>query len=155
MQHSKEPLTCAVCGRRLPRRLCTPASALRPSLAERLRKAHPGLGAEGHVCHEDLSRIRGEWVSEMLQAQKGELSRINGLSGQLQKWLDDLQKYAPPEAPDPAAEEKRWRYASDSAVKKIRAGVAEARKEIAALMGRPFPSDANVVARGQPASASG
>jgi uncharacterized membrane protein len=76
MQPIKDLVTCSICGRRLPRRMCTPASALRPSLAERLRKAHPDLASESYVCFQDLSRMRGDWVTEMLETQKGELSRM-------------------------------------------------------------------------------
>src|SRR4051812_40594823 len=76
MQPSNDLVTCAVCGRRLPRRTCTPASALRPSLAERVRQAHPDLASESFVCFQDLSRLRATWVNEMLQTQKGELSRM-------------------------------------------------------------------------------
>lgn len=76
MQQPKDVVTCAICQRRLPRRICTPASALRPTLAERVRRAHPDLVSEGYVCFEDLSRLRSEWVNDMLATQKGELSRM-------------------------------------------------------------------------------
>jgi uncharacterized membrane protein len=76
MQQPKDLVTCSICQRKLPRRMCTPASALRPSLADRIRLAHPDLAAEGHVCFQDLSRLRGEWVNQMLENQKGELSRM-------------------------------------------------------------------------------
>jgi len=45
-------------------------------LAERIRRAHPDLASEGYVCFQDLSKMRGDWVGEMLQSQKGELSRM-------------------------------------------------------------------------------
>ena len=76
MHQPKDLVTCSVCKRRLPRRVCTAATALRPGLAERIRKAHPGLPPESWVCFEDVSRLRGEWVNEMLETQKGELSRM-------------------------------------------------------------------------------
>ena len=76
MQSSKDLVTCSICKRRMPRRLCTSASELRPSLAERVCQAHPELASEGYLCFQDLSRLRGEWVSEMLKNQKGELSRM-------------------------------------------------------------------------------
>lgn len=76
MQPTKDLVTCAICGRQLPRRTCTPTSALRPSLAERIRRAHPDLASESYVCFQDLSQMRATWVNEMLQTQKGELSRM-------------------------------------------------------------------------------
>lgn len=76
MHEPKDLVTCSICKRRLPRRTCTAASALRPNLADRIRKAHPDLASESHVCFEDLSRLRAAWVNEMLEAQKGELSRM-------------------------------------------------------------------------------
>jgi uncharacterized membrane protein len=76
MSTSKDLVTCVVCGRHLPRRTCTPASELRPSLAERVREAHPGLATEGFICFQDLSRLRATWVNDMLRTQKGELSRM-------------------------------------------------------------------------------
>lgn len=76
MQPSKDVVTCSICGRRLPRRTCSPASALSPSLAERIRRVHPDLASEGYICFQDLSKMRATWVEEMLQSQKGELSRM-------------------------------------------------------------------------------
>jgi uncharacterized membrane protein len=76
MRNPKDLVTCSICGRSLPLRTCTPASALRPALAERIRTAHPGLTDGDFVCLHDLSRLRGEWVSQMLEEQRGELSRM-------------------------------------------------------------------------------
>lgn len=89
-------------------------------------------------------RIEGLGQALAEAEAKGELARINGLSGQLQKWLDDLQKYAPPEPADPRAEERRWQAASDRAVGKVKVGVAAARERMGALLGRPFPGNADV-----------
>jgi uncharacterized membrane protein len=45
-------------------------------LAERVRQTHPDVASESFVCFQDLSRMRATWVNEMLQTQKGELSRM-------------------------------------------------------------------------------
>ena len=76
MHHPKEPVTCSICHRALPRRLCTPCSSLRPALAERIAKAQPGWQPDGFVCFEDLSRLRAQFVTDMLVTQKGELSSM-------------------------------------------------------------------------------
>jgi uncharacterized membrane protein len=76
MQHPKDPVTCSLCKRTLPRRMCTPVAVLRPALADRIRLVHPDLDAQGLVCFEDLSKLRGEWVNQMLEDQKGEISRM-------------------------------------------------------------------------------
>jgi uncharacterized membrane protein len=76
MRQPKETATCAVCERNLPRPTCTRISALRPLVAERLRKSHPGLGEGDFICFDDLSKLRGEWVTEMLETRKGELARM-------------------------------------------------------------------------------
>ncbi len=76
MHQPKANVTCTLCQRPFPRHACTPVSALRPALVERLRKARPDANGEGFLCIEDLSRLRGEMVTEMLEAQKGELSSM-------------------------------------------------------------------------------
>ena len=76
MAHPKDQVTCGVCKRTFPHHLCSAASALRPTLVERIRKQVPDLPDSGFICQEDLTRIRGEMVTEMLDAKQGDMSRM-------------------------------------------------------------------------------
>jgi hypothetical protein len=97
-----------------------------------------------------IIRQRIDRVRDALQRADDtlDLGRISSLQGALHDLLKQeaiIEKDAAPD--DPAAEEKRWERASAIAVKKIRDGVTDARGRMAALMGRPFPGDADLVSR--------
>jgi uncharacterized membrane protein len=72
----KDPLTCAICRRTLPRRACTSIQALRPSLQSRVAKAYPGCDAAGWICAEDLNKLRSGVVEELLASGTGEMTRV-------------------------------------------------------------------------------
>lgn len=76
------------------------------------------------------------------------LSRVGSLNDQLRKWLDALAELEGPERADPDAEARVWRQHAESAIEKIKAGCADARERMGALLGRPFPYAADVGAGG-------
>lgn len=80
--------------------------------------------------------------AELKTGNLGALTRMAALSGRLQALREELERLAPPEPPDPHAEERKWKASADAAVAKIKAGVKDARERMAALMGRPFPGGA-------------
>jgi uncharacterized membrane protein len=45
-------------------------------IVELIRKAYPGWSAASHICFADLNRFRGEYVEDMLEAEKGALSAL-------------------------------------------------------------------------------
>jgi uncharacterized membrane protein len=50
--------------------------AVRPAIAELIRRDHPDWDPEKNICRDDLNRYRAQYVQEALEAEKGDLSSI-------------------------------------------------------------------------------
>lgn len=123
-----------------------------PIIAERPPEGLTGEQQELWIIDHEIEATR----NALAKARAEGSTRTAPLQGELYDLLDRRRKLrAQAEPLDPHEEENRWRLAADNAVKKIRSGVKEARERMAALLGRPFPGDAGVVSRGQPARAAG
>jgi len=77
MPSAKPPVqTCALCGKSfLPRNLVS-AEIVRKELAEEIRQSVPEWSAEMFICREDLARMRGKYVHDLLESERGELSSL-------------------------------------------------------------------------------
>jgi len=73
----KERLTCAISGRERSRRELVHLEMVRPSLAERIRSAHPGLAPDALISRSELARHRSLYVEDMLRAESGDLSELD------------------------------------------------------------------------------
>ena len=73
----KERLTCAISGREQPRRELINLEMVRPSLAERIRAAHPGLPSDALISRHEIARYRSLYVEEMLKAESGDLTELD------------------------------------------------------------------------------
>jgi uncharacterized membrane protein len=73
----KDRLTCAISGRERPRRDLVHLEMVRPSLAERIRAAHPDLAPDALVSRAELARYRSLYVEEMLKAESGEITDLD------------------------------------------------------------------------------
>ncbi len=69
-------VVCQVCGRLLDPNEVMPAEMVRPVIADAIRAQHPDWSAKGYICYEDLNHFRSEYVEDMLEAEKGELSNL-------------------------------------------------------------------------------
>jgi uncharacterized membrane protein len=69
---------CGVC--RLPKdpNEVVPGQAVRSAIAELIRKDHPDWDPENPICRDDLNRYRAQYVQGVLEAEKGDLSVIEG-----------------------------------------------------------------------------
>ncbi|MEJ2288214.1 MAG: DUF1003 domain-containing protein [Deinococcales bacterium] len=78
MDHAPSPATatCPVCGRTLPRSELVPAALVRPGVREAVRRDHPGWRDADVICRDDLAQYRAEYVRTMLEADRGELDRM-------------------------------------------------------------------------------
>jgi uncharacterized membrane protein len=72
-----EQAVCMVCGRRLPVEAMQRGAAIRAPVAELMIADVPGWAPDGFVCREDLDRYRRIYVERMLEAERGELSRLD------------------------------------------------------------------------------
>jgi uncharacterized membrane protein len=68
--------TCAVCGKHLSVREAVPGAAVRPPIAERILRDHPGWSAEASICQTDLSRYRADYVESLLESERGEVTSL-------------------------------------------------------------------------------
>ena len=66
--------TCAISGRDLHKRQLVRVEALRPSLAERMRRDHPDLSDDALISQAEVSRYRNLYVADLLTTEHGEFS---------------------------------------------------------------------------------
>jgi uncharacterized membrane protein len=69
-------VTCQICGQARHRSQTLPAELVRPSIAETIRRAHPGWSPEGAICLADLNRFRARHVEDVLETERGELTSL-------------------------------------------------------------------------------
>jgi uncharacterized membrane protein len=76
---AKKPakLMCAISGKERPRREIVSLDAVRPSLAERIRRDRPDLAADAFISLAELAKFRTLYVEELLLAENGELTELD------------------------------------------------------------------------------
>jgi uncharacterized membrane protein len=67
---------CGVCGLSKKTGEVVSGQAVRPGVAELIRKDHPSWTADDTICRDDLNRYRAQYVQSALEAEKGDLSEI-------------------------------------------------------------------------------
>lgn len=70
------PSKCQICGRSGSHANLLPGSLVRPAVADEIRKDFPAWNADGLICQRDLDRYRTRFVEALLQAEKGELTKL-------------------------------------------------------------------------------
>lgn len=68
--------TCAICGKTFPAPEVVTGEALRPQIADQIRKTHPEWSASSFICRSDLAAFRMAYVQSLLESEKGELSTL-------------------------------------------------------------------------------
>jgi uncharacterized membrane protein len=76
MKRREELVVCQVCKKRKGLSEVLPASMVRDSVVEVIKKTHPDWSPEGFVCASDLNHFRTEYVRQALEAERGELSTL-------------------------------------------------------------------------------
>jgi len=69
--------TCAVCGQTHPRAELHGYDAVRPGVSALIAADHPDWGPDGLICARDLARYRRDYVEDLLDQERGELSRLD------------------------------------------------------------------------------
>jgi len=75
LNHPKN-VTCQICKKEKALSETMPAEILRGNLVETIRRKYPEWSPSGFICLADLNRLRGEYVKEILEEEKGELSDL-------------------------------------------------------------------------------
>jgi uncharacterized membrane protein len=68
--------TCAICGKSFPARNVVSGEIVRKELAAEILESYPNWSAEQFICREDLATMRGKYVHDMLESERGELSSL-------------------------------------------------------------------------------
>jgi uncharacterized membrane protein len=71
-----ETVTCEVCGQSKPRDEVLPADLVRSGISGIIRKVQPSWGPGKFICLDDLNRLRGEYVEDVLEEELGELTTL-------------------------------------------------------------------------------
>lgn len=74
--NSPSTRTCAICGKTFLVRNLVSGEIVRKELAEEIREDVPDWSADMFICREDLAKIRGKYVHNMLESERGELSSL-------------------------------------------------------------------------------
>jgi uncharacterized membrane protein len=77
MRRREELVVCQVCKKQKRLSEVLPASMVRDSIANTIRKKHPDWLSGGFVCLSDLNHFSTEYVKEELEAERGELSALD------------------------------------------------------------------------------
>jgi hypothetical protein len=70
-------LPCAITGKEYPRRDLVALDALRPSLADRIRRDYPELTYDALISKAELGQYRTKYVEELLKAEHGDLTELD------------------------------------------------------------------------------
>ncbi len=69
--------SCQICGRHAPQVELVVAGLIRPAVVEVIKRTFPGWTPDGFICEDDLNRFRYEYVSSLIEAEKGELTDLD------------------------------------------------------------------------------
>ncbi len=67
---------CQVCGKSKPKSQLVPASVVRNTVADGIRREHPDWSGDGFICRADLNRYRSRYIQSLLEQEKGQLTTL-------------------------------------------------------------------------------
>jgi uncharacterized membrane protein len=70
----KKKVLCQICKEKKKLIEVTPAQLIREPIVDIIRKTHPDWSSEGYICNADLNKFREEYITNILEAEKGQLS---------------------------------------------------------------------------------
>jgi uncharacterized membrane protein len=68
--------TCAVCGKAFHRKDLVAAPSVRPAVSAVIGDQHPEWSHESYICRPDLNEFRGQYIDQLLQSERGEVTSI-------------------------------------------------------------------------------
>ncbi|MGB9661965.1 MAG: DUF1003 domain-containing protein [Moorellaceae bacterium] len=72
----KETVVCQICKKQKRRSEVFPGELVRDSIAKTIQKKYPDWSPDEFICFSDLNRFMTEYVQDILEAEKGELSAL-------------------------------------------------------------------------------
>ncbi|HUT83816.1 MAG TPA: DUF1003 domain-containing protein [Thermodesulfobacteriota bacterium] len=76
MRRHQETVVCQICGEQKKRSEVLPGELIRDSIVSIIRRKHPDWSSSGFICLSDLNHFRAEYVQEVLETDRGELSAL-------------------------------------------------------------------------------
>lgn len=73
---ANKTIKCALCGQDQHASPLIPLGVIRPNVANEIKKVHPTLNADSYICTNDLNVFRNQFVENLLQDEKGELTTL-------------------------------------------------------------------------------
>lgn len=70
-------MACNICGKTKARSRMMPAALVRNAVAEQIKRSHPDWKPEGYICSSDLNQFRMQYIQNLLESEKGELTTLD------------------------------------------------------------------------------
>jgi uncharacterized membrane protein len=70
-------MVCNICGKTKARSRMMPAALVRNAVAEQIKIANPDWKPEGYICLSDLNQFRMQYIQNLLESEKGELTALD------------------------------------------------------------------------------
>ena len=70
-------MVCNICGKTKTRSMMMPAALVRIALIEQIRTSYPDWKPEGYICLGDLNKFRMQYIQNVLESEKGELTALD------------------------------------------------------------------------------
>jgi uncharacterized membrane protein len=67
---------CQICGLTKPEAEVWPGELFQEGLKAAIRKRHPDWSPSGYICLADLNRLRGEYLEDLLQEDRGQITHL-------------------------------------------------------------------------------
>jgi uncharacterized membrane protein len=95
---------CTVCGREFGERDVVRGALVRDSFADQIRRDHPDWTENSYICRQDLDRYRAQYVHDLLESEKGELTVLE------HEVVDSLRKHEILSSDIDAEFEREWTF---------------------------------------------
>ena len=76
-QNAQHTFTCPVCEKEKPIRSAVHGEMVRPAVAALVEREHPGWSSGERICADCLNHYRAEYVEDVLETDRGELSKLD------------------------------------------------------------------------------
>lgn len=70
---------CQVCGKTKNKNEVIPAAVIRPALSTIIKQSYPDYNESGYICLDDLNLYRNNYIQNLLEAEKGELTELDDM----------------------------------------------------------------------------
>ena len=80
-------MICNICGKTKARSMMMPAALVRSAVAEQIKRSYPDWKPEGFICLNDLNQFRMQYIQNLLESEKGELTTLD------HEVLESLQRH--------------------------------------------------------------